>query len=60
MVVIGAGTVGLNAMKMAIGLGAQVETLYSNTFHIFEAVKRVDLVIGAVLIPGASASKLVT
>ncbi len=81
VVVIGAGTVGLNAMKMAMGLGAQVsildidihklrhvddlyfgqvETLFSNTFHIAEAVKRADLVIGAVLIPGASAPKLVT
>ena len=38
----------------------KVETLYSNTLHLSEAVKRADLVIGAVLIPGASAPKLVT
>ena len=81
VVIIGAGTVGMNAMKMAMGLGAQVsildvdidrlrhmddlyfgqiETLYSNPFHISEAVRRADLVIGAVLIPGASAPKLLT
>ena len=81
VVIIGTGTVGMNAMKMAMGLGAQVsildvdidrlrhmddlyfgqiETLYSNPFHISEAVRRADLVIGAVLIPGASAPKLLT
>ncbi|MFQ5738561.1 MAG: alanine dehydrogenase [Acidobacteriota bacterium] len=81
VVIIGAGTVGLNALKMAMGLGAQVsildvdvdklrhiddlffgqvETLYSNPYHVAEAVKRADLVIGSVLIPGASAPKLVS
>lgn len=81
VVIIGAGTVGMNAVKMAMGLGAQVtvldidldklryiddlffgrvETLISNPFHIAEAVRRADLVVGGVLIPGASAPKLVT
>lgn len=81
VVVLGAGVVGINATKMAMGLGAQVsvldidveklqyfddlffgrvETLMSNQLHVAEAVKRADLVIGGVLIPGASAPKLVT
>lgn len=40
--------------------GNQVQTLMSNPFNIAEAVKDADLVIGAVLIPGAKAPKLVT
>lgn len=81
VVILGAGTVGLNATKMAMGLGAQVsvldldveklryiddlyfgrvETLMSNPLHIAEAAKRADLLVGAVLIPGASAPKLVS
>jgi alanine dehydrogenase len=81
VVVIGAGTVGINAVKMAMGLGAQVsvldvdveklryiddlyfgrvETLMSNKLHLAEAMRRADLVIGGVLIPGANAPKLVT
>lgn len=40
--------------------GNQVKTLMSNPFNIAEAVKESDLVIGAVLIPGAKAPKLVT
>lgn len=79
--VIGGGTVGMNAAKIAIGLGADVtiidlsadrlrqlehifgssiQTLMSNPFNVAEAVKESDLVIGAVLIPGAKAPKLVT
>lgn len=79
--IVGGGVVGINAAKMAIGLGAQVtiidlsperlrqlddifgnsiQTLMSNPFNIAEAVKDADLVIGAVLIPGAKAPKLVT
>lgn len=79
--IIGGGIVGINAAKMALGLGAKttildtnidrlrylddvlggrVTTLASNKMHIEEACKRADLVIGAVLIPGASAPKLVT
>jgi alanine dehydrogenase len=40
--------------------GNQIKTLISNPFNIAEAVKEADLVIGAVLIPGAKAPKLVT
>jgi alanine dehydrogenase len=40
--------------------GGAVETLYSNDYNITEAVKRADLVIGAVLVTGARAPKLVT
>ena len=79
--IIGGGIVGINAAKMAIGLGARVtildtnvdrlrylddvfngrvHTLASNKAHIAEAVKRADLLVGGVLIPGASAPKLVT
>ncbi|MCD2256306.1 alanine dehydrogenase [Lactobacillus sp. CC-MHH1034] len=79
--VIGAGTVGFNAAKTALGLGADVtildinpsalariddlfagniKTLFSNHANIAETVKRSDLVIGAVLIPGAKAPTLVT
>ncbi|UTM17095.1 alanine dehydrogenase [Bacillus paranthracis] len=40
--------------------GNQVKTLMSNPYNIAEAVKESDLVIGAVLIPGAKSPKLVT
>jgi alanine dehydrogenase len=40
--------------------GNQIKTLMSNPFNIAEAVAEADLVIGAVLIPGAKAPKLVT
>lgn len=39
--------------------GYQVTTLMSNPYNIAQAVKESDLVIGAVLIPGAKAPKLV-
>ena len=38
---------------------SQVVTLASNSFTVREAVRNADLVVGAVLIPGASAPKLV-
>jgi alanine dehydrogenase len=81
VVILGAGTVGINAAKIAVGLGAKVSlidtnlhrleyvadifgnevtTLHSNSELIERAVVRADLVIGAVLIPGARALKLVT
>ncbi len=81
VVIIGGGTVGINAAKMAIGLGAdvtildisapqlrylddifqgRVKTYMSNPYHVMEEVKEADLVIGAVLIPGAKAPHLVT
>lgn len=80
VVVVGAGNVGTSAVKMAVGLGAQVTvldvsaqrlaylndifggrivTLISNSFNIENAVRDADLVVGAVLIPGAKAPKLV-
>ncbi|MCL2839299.1 MAG: alanine dehydrogenase [Defluviitaleaceae bacterium] len=80
VVVIGGGVVGTAAMKMAIGLGAnvtvldnsvdrltylddvfgdQIQTMYSSNATIEAAVKNADLVIGAVLIPGAAAPKLI-
>lgn len=40
--------------------GHSVKTLMSNPFNIAHAVQESDLVIGAVLIPGAKAPKLVT
>lgn len=81
VVIIGGGVVGINAAKMAVGLGARVtmldisarrlgylddifqgrvETLYSNEFNIAHSVRKADLLIGAVLIPGAKAPHLVT
>jgi alanine dehydrogenase len=81
VVVLGGGVVGLNAARMALGLGADVtildrslprlrqidelfdgriKTLYSTTDAIESQLKVADAVIGAVLIPGASAPKLVT
>ncbi len=38
----------------------RIETVYSNNFNVAQAVKTADLVVGAVLIPGAKAPKLVT
>lgn len=81
VVIIGGGTVGTNAAKMALGLGAdvtildinpdrlrelddifrgQVRTLMSNSYNIGQAVKKADLLIGAVLVPGRRAPRLVT
>jgi alanine dehydrogenase len=79
--VIGCGVAGTNAIKMAMGMGADVTaidlstkrlaelddlfdnritTLFSNIENIESSVLASDLVIGAVLIPGAKAPKLVT
>lgn len=38
----------------------QIETVYSNNYNMMEVIKTADLVIGAVLIPGSKAPKLVT
>ncbi|KGE19763.1 alanine dehydrogenase [Paenibacillus wynnii] len=40
--------------------GSQINTLISNPFNIAKAVAEADLLVGAVLIPGAKAPKLVT
>ena len=79
--IVGGGIVGINAAKMAIGMGAEVtildvcnarlrylddifgsriKTLMSNSYNIAQAVAQTDLLVGAVLIPGAKAPKLVT
>ncbi|WP_102143429.1 alanine dehydrogenase [Mycobacterium hubeiense] len=81
VVVIGGGTAGYNAARVASGMGANVtifdininklrdldaefggriQTRYSSILELEDAVKRADLVIGAVLVPGAKAPKLVT
>ena len=79
VVILGGGTVGTNACKIAVGMGANVtildvnlkrleeldtlfgariQTLYSTDSNIEKSVREADLVIGSVLIPGASAPKL--
>ena len=81
VVVIGGGNVGMQAARIAAGMGADVtvldidprrlrqlddrfggriKTLMSNRYHVQEAVREADLVIGAVLIPGARAPKIVS
>ena len=81
VVIIGGGTVGINAAKIALGMGAHVviieknpdrlryldevlhgnlTTLASNPRNIEDSVRVADLVIGAVLIPGARAPILVS
>jgi alanine dehydrogenase len=80
VVVLGGGIVGINAAKMAAGLGAKVTVLdlslerlrylsdvmpanvtliYSNRHNILEQISTADLVVGAVLIPGAVAPRLI-
>jgi alanine dehydrogenase len=80
VMILGGGVVGINAAKMAAGLGAHVtildvslerlrylddvlpanvDTAYSNRHNILAALGRADLVIGAVLLPGAKAPHLV-
>lgn len=39
--------------------GKQITTLYASRANVLEAVKKADLVVGAVLVPGAIAPKLV-
>lgn len=81
VVIIGGGVVGLNAARMAMGLGANVtildrsiarlkeidelfsgriHTLFSTKDAIENQLQTADAVIGAVLVPGAAAPKLVT
>jgi len=40
--------------------GSRIKTLMSNSYNIMQAVAEADLLVGAVLIPGAKAPKLVT
>jgi alanine dehydrogenase len=81
VVVLGGGVVGTNAIRVAMGMEAQVtvidrslprlkeldfqfggrlNTIYSTVEAIEEYVADADLVVGAVLVPGAEAPKLVT
>lgn len=46
--------------RIAMHFGASVNTLYSTKANIDAAIRDADLIIGAVLIPGAKAPKLVT
>ena len=79
VVIVGGGTSGVNALRMAKGLGADVtildvdverlrfldvaienlHTLYSNEANLDELMPDCDLLVGAVLLPGAKAPKLV-
>jgi alanine dehydrogenase len=79
VVVLGGGVSGINAARMAIGVGADVtilevdlermrflyitlhttHTLYSNEAHLLDLLPSVDLLIGAVLVPGAKAPRLI-
>ncbi|MEN8255297.1 MAG: alanine dehydrogenase [Verrucomicrobiota bacterium] len=80
VLVIGGGSAGLNAARVAAGIGADVtllevdiekmhfidisthgsiRTIYSDETALLEKLPQVDLLIGAVLIPGAKAPKLI-
>jgi len=80
VVIIGAGVVGISAMKIALGMGAhvtildnnidrlsylddiygqQIQTMFSTDYAIETACISADLVVGAVLIPGGAAPKLI-
>ena len=81
VLVIGGGVVGINAARMAMGLGANVavldrsldrlrelemlfggrmRTVFSTTDAIESYALEADLVVGAVLIPGAAAPRLIS
>ncbi|MCB9541927.1 MAG: alanine dehydrogenase [bacterium] len=81
VLIIGGGVVGINAAKVAVGMGAnvtvldidvkrlnylddvflgRVQTLYSDQDTLARLLPGADLVIGAVLVTGARAPKLVT
>ena len=79
VLVLGGGVAGINAARMATGLGADVtilevdvermrflditlhtaHTLYSSEAHILEQLPRVDILVGAVLVPGDKAPRLI-
>ena len=81
VVIVGGGVVGLNAAKMAVGIGAEVTiveksaarmrylddvfggrvtTLKSSAVTLAAVLREADLVVGAVLVPGASAPRIIT
>ena len=80
-VIVGGGVVGLNAAKLAIGIGAEVTileksaarmrylddifgsrvtTLKSSAVTLAASLAEADLVVGAVLVPGAAAPRIIT
>lgn len=80
VLILGGGTSGINAGRVAAGIGAHVtilevdlqqmrfldislqgsaDTLYSNEQNLMDELPDVDLLIGAVLVPGAKAPKLI-
>ena len=79
VMVLGGGTAGINAGRVAAGMGAEVtilevdaekmrflditlhstHTLYSNEQNLLDMLPSIDLLIGAVLVPGARAPKLI-
>ncbi|HMP72815.1 MAG TPA: alanine dehydrogenase [Kiritimatiellia bacterium] len=80
VMIIGGGTAGVNAGRVAAGIGADVtilevdlekmrflditmhksaHTLFSNEQNLLDHLPNVDLLIGAVLVPGAKAPKLI-
>src|SRR5215470_1833530 len=81
IVVLGGGVSGVNAVRMGVGLeaqvtvldidverlyaidqqfGAAINTIFSTRQAVEDYVLEADLVIGAVLVPGAAAPKLIT
>jgi len=81
VVILGAGVAGMNATKIAVGMGARVmvldvdlnrlrnlddlffgriETHLSSPYYVADAVKSADLLVGAVLVRGAAAPRVVT
>ncbi|MDP5240501.1 alanine dehydrogenase [Uliginosibacterium sp. 31-16] len=46
--------------RLAAQFGPRIKTLYANTDSITAAIHAADLVIGAVLVPGATAPRLIT
>ncbi|KIE59091.1 alanine dehydrogenase [Methylacidiphilum kamchatkense Kam1] len=79
--IVGGGTVGTNALKMALGLGADltvfdnslkklrllddlfggtIKTIMANPYTIEERISSFDLLIGAVLNPGAKSPKVIS
>lgn len=81
VLVLGGGVVGTNAIKMAVGIeaevvvmdrslkrlreldlifGSRIKTIYPTQAALEKYISHADLVIGAVLIPGGFAPKLIT
>lgn len=81
VVVLGAGVVGTNALRIAMGMEAQItvmdkslkrlneldsqfgsrlNTIFPTTEKLEHYIANADLVVGAVLVPGAAAPRLVT